>query len=139
MKKKDNVIELGKKTNKELGLEEALGIWAMYSATGRAPDDITLEELQAIGNKKTRVQDVTSLVNGLMFRERKLIESLIDDNAIKDIILQDKLGVTKEDYEKAKETRAKDLADFETQMQAEIAKAKIELASAKDKEYNDGE
>ena len=139
MKKKDNVIELDKKTNKELGLEEALGIWAMYSATGRVPADITLEELQAISHKKTRVQDVTSLVNGLMFRERKLIESLIDDNAIKDIILQDKLGITKEDYEKAKETRAKELADFETQMQAEIAKAKIELASEKDKEYNDGE
>lgn len=115
-------------------VEALLGVWAMYTVTGRTPEHVTLEELESLGDSFITVRDATSLFNGLMHRERQLVERLIDDNAVKDIILRDKLNITESDYEEAMETREKELKAFEEQMKAEIAKAKIETLKAKDKE-----
>lgn len=117
------------------GVEEAIGIWAMYSVTGRVPEDITLEDLSSIGNTPLTLQNATSLFNGLMYKERQLIESLIDDNAVKDIILGNKLELTESDYEEAKEIRANDLAEFQKDFEAQVALAQAELAIKKDLEH----
>lgn len=121
------------KTEEELRKEELLGIWTVYVMSGQVPENVSLEDLQDMGNLDVKVKDVTSLINGALFKERKLIEQLIDDNGVKDIILRDKLGVTDKDFENAKAVRAQELADFVAELEAELATAKAEMAMEADK------
>lgn len=124
----------GVKNYTEAEMEEMLGIWAMYTVSGRTPEHVSMEDLHAFGQRIVSIQQVTSLFNGLMYRERQLVERLIDDNAIKDIILRDKLNVTNEDFEKAEKVREQELAKFQEEMKTQIAKAQADLAKQKEEE-----
>lgn len=124
--------------DKQAERETQLGIWSIYATSGRVPADVTMEDIEAIGNMDVKVKDVTGLINGIIHKERQIIEQLINDNGVKDIILRDVLGVTNEDYEKAIATREAEIKAFEEEMKAQWAMAQAELASKKDKEIVEG-
>ena len=118
--------------------EESIGIWSIFITSGRVPADVTPDELDAIGDMDIKVKDATSLINGILFKERQIIEQLITDNGVKDIILRDVLGVTDEDFNKAIETRELEIKAFEDEMKAQFALAQAELASKADKKVVEG-